>query len=177
MLVSGYAIYTFTDSYGSAIPVAILWGAIIFNLNRYIVSSMRKAGNERNELIMALPRIVLAVLISVVISRPLELKIFEKEIGAELTLINSELKEARVNQLRTKANMAILLLQKENTSLDSLTFQKEELRNELRSIARQEADGTGGSKKRNACSFIKSKKPMPIMQRRNLQSYNIVTPK
>ncbi len=158
MLASGYAIFTFTGSYWSAIPVGILWGLMIFNLDRFIVSSMRKTGNKRNEFIMALPRIVLAILISVVIARPLELKIFEKEIETELTLINTELKDAQIDQLRLKTTKEVALLQKENEAIALLTAQKEIKRDNLREIARQEADGTGGSMKRNAGPIYKIKK-------------------
>ncbi len=157
-LASGYAIYTFTSSYWSAIAVGLLWGLMIFNLDRFIVSSMRKTGNKRNETIMALPRIVLAILISVVIARPLELKIFEKEIETELAIINAEIKDTQIAQLRLKANTEIEALQKENESVESITSQKEQARDQLREIARMEADGTGGSLKRNAGPIYKIKK-------------------
>jgi len=158
MLASGYAIFTFTGSYFAAISVGVLWGLMIFNLDRFIVSSMRKTDNKRNEMIMALPRIVLAILISVVIARPLELKIFEREIETELTLINNEIKEAQIATLRSKTNSQITLLKNENKIMDDLTSIKEQSRNELREIARQEADGTGGSMKRNAGPIYKIKK-------------------
>lgn len=158
MLASGYAIYTFTSSYWSATLVGLLWGLMIFNLDRFIVSSMRKTGNKRNEIIMALPRIILAVIISVVISRPLELKIFEREIETELTLINTEIKDTQIAQLRTNATTQIDLLKEENESITLIISQKEQTRNELREIARQEADGTGGSMKRNAGPIYKIKK-------------------
>ena len=157
-LATGYAVYTFTDSYWSAVPVAILWGAMIFNLDRYIVSSMRKTGNKRHELIMATPRIVLAILISIVISRPLELKIFEKEIATELTTMNAELKDARIAQLKSNAAREIANYQNENSLLDSMVVLKEKTRDELREIARQEADGTGGTLRRNAGPIYKIKK-------------------
>jgi uncharacterized protein DUF4407 len=158
MLASGYAIYTFTASYWSSILVGLLWGLMIFNLDRFIVSSMRKTGNKRNEFIMALPRIILAILISVVISRPLELKVFEREIETELTLINAEIKETQIDQLRTKAEAEIESLQKENESIASVTSEKENSRDQLREIASQEADGTGGSMERNAGPIYKIKK-------------------
>lgn len=131
---------------------------MIFNLDRYIVSSMRKTGNKRTELIKALPRIVLAILISIVISRPLELKIFKKEIATELSLMNVEIKDTQIAQLKSKANAEIARYQKENYSLDSLVNQKEKNRDQLREIARQEADGTGGTMRRNAGPIYQIKK-------------------
>ena len=100
-LAGGYAIYTFSDSLWISIPTGIVWGGMIFNLDRYIVSSMRKAHSWKKEWLMATPRIFLAIIISLVIARPLELKIFEKEINAELITMNLELLQANqdsVNQ-------------------------------------------------------------------------------
>ncbi len=158
MIASGYAIYTFTDSYFASVLIGIVWGLMIFNLDRFIVSSMRKTGNKRNEFFMALPRIILAVLISVVIAKPLELKIFEKEIETELVVINEELKDEHIKKLKTFATLEIKAIQQEIQRLDSTVNQKETSRDKLREIARQEADGTGGSMKRNAGPIYKIKK-------------------
>src|SRR6187549_34343 len=80
-LAAGYALYTVFDNVAIASVFGLLWGLMIFNLDRYIVSSMRKEGNFNRELLTASPRIVLAIIISIVIAKPLELKIFEKEIA------------------------------------------------------------------------------------------------
>ena len=89
-LAGGYAIYTIFDSYWAAAFFGIIWGLMIFNLDRFIVSSMRKNGDSRQEWLSALPRLILAVIISVVIAKPLELKIFEKEVEAEISLMIQE---------------------------------------------------------------------------------------
>lgn len=170
MLASGYAIFTFTNSYWSSLLIGLLWGVMIFNLDRFIVSSMRKTDNKKNEIIMALPRIILAILISVVISRPLELKIFEREIETELVLINAEIKENRIAQLKSKAAVEINALQNENSLVRSLTSTKEKLRDQLREIARQEADGTGGTMKRNAGPIYKIKKADADIAERELSN-------
>src|SRR5690606_22700365 len=83
-LSAGYALYTIFESIGTAILFAILWGLLIFNLDRFIVSSMRKRNSVWSEWKLAIPRLVLAVLLALVISKPLELKIFEKEINRKL---------------------------------------------------------------------------------------------
>ena len=119
---------------------------------------------------MALPRIILAILISVVISRPLELKIFEREIETELVLINAEIKENRIAQLKSKAAVEIIALQNENSLVRSLTSTKEKLRDQLREIARQEADGTGGTMKRNAGPIYKIKKADADIAERELSN-------
>src|SRR5690606_1310656 len=62
----------------------LLWGLAIFNMDRYIVSSIKKTGSGNHQIMQALPRILLAIMIGIVISRPLELKIFDKEIRQKL---------------------------------------------------------------------------------------------
>ena len=83
-LSAGYALYTVFDTFWMSILFGVLWGLLIFNLDRFIVSSMRKKNNIWSEWKLAIPRLVLAVLLALVISKPLELKIFEKEINRKL---------------------------------------------------------------------------------------------
>lgn len=86
-LSSGYALYTIFDHLYAAIGFGIFWGLMIFNLDRYIVTSMKKSGHWFNQLMVATPRLLVAILLGIVISKPLELKIFEKEINKQLNII------------------------------------------------------------------------------------------
>jgi hypothetical protein len=169
-LAGGYALYTVFDSYWIAALAGIVWGTMIFNLDRFIVSSMRKSGNTRKEFFMALPRLILAVIISVVIAKPLELKIFDKEIDAELALMQQEQKmaeeavvSARFEQERNRLNADINTLKEEIAS-------KTQKRDELRRIAQQEADGTGGTKQRNAGPIYRIKKANADQVEKELKS-------
>jgi hypothetical protein len=87
-LSGGYAMYfVFSGSafaVGFAILFGLLWGTAIFNMDRYIVSSINKEGSTNQQILQASPRILLAIMIGIVISRPLELKIFDKEIRQKL---------------------------------------------------------------------------------------------
>src|SRR5471030_667953 len=87
-LSGGYAMYFVFAGNAFAVVFAILfgliWGTAIFNLDRYIVSSIDKAGTTNQQIVKASPRILLAIMIGIVISRPLELKIFDKEIRQKL---------------------------------------------------------------------------------------------
>src|SRR5262249_10716840 len=87
-LSGGYALWTVFQSAPSAISFGLLWGILIFNLDRYIVMSLRNRrggfGAFFRQLATASPRLVLAVLIASVITIPLELKIFEREILDQL---------------------------------------------------------------------------------------------
>jgi len=87
-LSGGYAMYFVfsgsTFAVGFAILFGLIWGTAIFNMDRYIVSSINKEGSTNQQILQASPRILLAIMIGVVISRPIELKIFDKEIRQKL---------------------------------------------------------------------------------------------
>ncbi len=119
-LSAGYALYTIFQSLIPALFFGILWGLMIFNLDRYIVSSMRKNHRIWNEWKMALPRLVFAGLIAVVISKPLELKIFERE-------INRKLDEKKISLMQeTKETITIQFAE-----IDILESQKDSLKREI----------------------------------------------
>ncbi len=87
-LSGGYAMYFVFSGSPAAVLFAvffgIIWGLAIFNMDRYIVSSISKSGTTNQQIMQATPRILLAIMIGLVISRPLELKIFDKEIRQKL---------------------------------------------------------------------------------------------
>ncbi len=87
-LSGGYALWTVFQSYPYAITFGLLWGILIFNLDRYIVMSLHKSrggfGAFCRQVATASPRLLLALLIASVITVPLELKIFEREIIDQL---------------------------------------------------------------------------------------------
>jgi hypothetical protein len=76
----GYAIYSIFFNVFWAIVFSLLWAIMIFNIDRYIVSGIRKLKPAKSQLFMALPRMVVAIIISLVISKPVELKIFSDKI-------------------------------------------------------------------------------------------------
>lgn len=155
---AAYALHTIFDSTWLAIAFGLVWGLMIFNLDRYIVSSMKNRGIAGRDLLVALPRLALAVIIAVIISKPLELKLFDKEIQAELILMEQELiaEQEALTSLRFDSAMAVndaelLLIQQQIAA-------KTAKRDELARIAIEEADGTGGSQRRNMGPIYKAKK-------------------
>ena len=157
-MAAAYAIFTFSENLWLSLLVGIVWGGMIFNLDRYIVSSMRKSYSWKKEWTMATPRIFLALIISLVIARPLELKIFEKEIKAELTLMNTEIINARRDSTNNYYQSLIISKQQEIDLLLAAISSKQQRRDELRALASAEADGTGGSMRRNAGPIYQIKK-------------------
>lgn len=157
-LSASYALFTVFDNYFSAIAFGIVWGLMIFNLDRFIVSSMRKEGRTGREFAMAIPRLILAVLISVVIARPLELKIFEKEIAPELVVMEQEKYASQERELMNRFVPYQDSLRSHVVQLKNEIAEKALRRDELRRIAQEEADGTGGSRRRNLGPIYKVKK-------------------
>jgi hypothetical protein len=110
-LAGGYAFYTIFEPKGDAlnsvrtiasgindnvdtatmvraIIFGIIWGLIIFNIDRFIVTSTGKGdGTEeitRKELKGALPRIIMGAIIALTISKPVEIRMFKTEIDVKL---------------------------------------------------------------------------------------------
>jgi hypothetical protein len=148
-LSGAYAIQTVFDNILVAITFGVIWGLMIFNLDRYIVSSMRKEGKFLREMLTAMPRVILAVLISIVIAKPLELKIFEKEIQPELIVMKQQALARQELELKGR------FTQDQQQTREEISLLKKELeakaakRDELVRAAQEEADGTGGSMKKN----------------------------
>jgi hypothetical protein len=110
----GFAFYTIfgpknnaihdTFSWGALIGsgiFGIVWGLIILNLDRFIVSSTGKGdGTDKvtlKEFGQAIPRIIIALILGLAISAPLEIKILESEIDSELSAYQKEYAE-KLNQ-------------------------------------------------------------------------------
>lgn len=62
-------------------PLGLIWGFNVLALDRAIISSINKKDSVDAQFFKAIPRISLAIIIGIVLSTPLELKIFEKEIN------------------------------------------------------------------------------------------------
>lgn len=157
-MAAAYALFTVFDSYWVSISLGIIWGLMIFNLDRYIVSSMRKEARQYREFFTALPRIVLAVAISIVIAKPLELKIFAKEIEPELVIMEQQVYTRQEAESRNRFGATLTQLRQDIQNLKTEIKEKSFQRDALMLAAQQEADGTGGSRKRNLGPIYKVKK-------------------
>ncbi len=156
-LSAGYALYTVFESYVVSTIFAIIWGMMIFNLDRYIVSGMRKKSNFLKELAMAAPRIILAVFIGIVIATPLELKLFESEINAEIGMMQQETYRQQDELLKKRYEADTKVINDEITLLRNKLSKFDQERTARLSEALAEADGTGGSKIRAMGAIYKAK--------------------
>jgi len=145
-IAASYALFTVFDNYFTSIFFGLVWGLLIFNLDRFIVSTIKKNDDKWKEVLQATPRIVLAIIIAVVISKPLELKIFEKEINQVLLEQKNDLTLANKAQIANQFTPEINSLQDEISSLKTEIEIKEIETNNLYSTYISEAEGTAGTK-------------------------------
>ncbi|CAM4038404.1 DUF4407 domain-containing protein [Flavobacterium antarcticum] len=156
-IASAYALFTVFDTIYIALGFALVWSLLIFNLDRFIVSTIRKRDSFWSEFVQATPRIILALIIAIVISKPLEIKIFEKEINTVL------LKEKNAMMLTNKKEVANYFqtdLDKNKSQVDSLKaeiLKKEKEVNTLYETYITEAEGTAGTKKLGKGPVFKEK--------------------
>lgn len=166
----GYAFYTIFSPKGDAVneePVhlasalasivfGIIWGLIILNMDRFIVSSTGKGdGTDKitgKEFIQAIPRIIIAVILGIAISAPLEVRILKTEIDAELQKKqdiylfdlnkNTDIKIA----FQMKSNKEELVKSEKEIDEIDLAFEKQRLEiREQRRLLELEAEGKTGS--------------------------------
>jgi len=94
MLSSYYAFQLIFPGFWISFFLCLVWGTIIFNLDRYIVSSFRMNQTSKKELFQVIPRILMALAISIVIAKPLEVEIFKYEINQVLERDKIELSDS-----------------------------------------------------------------------------------
>jgi hypothetical protein len=87
-----------------SIIFGFLWGLMIFNLDRFIVTSTGKGdGTEKitgQEFLNALPRMFLGTIIAITISAPLEIRIFKSEIDLEVAKQQEKEKSFGIEQAK-----------------------------------------------------------------------------
>ncbi|KAA3440663.1 DUF4407 domain-containing protein [Rufibacter hautae] len=156
-LSGGYALYTVFDSVVAAAAFGLLWGAVIFNLDRFIVSTIRKEGKFGKEFLQILPRLVLALVLAIVISKPLELRIFQKEIDSVLEEKKAQLAlehQKLINQQFTEADSVRKDIDRIKAEIGTKSAQRDTLYTQMSS----ESDGTGGTKKIGRGPIFQEKK-------------------
>ncbi len=120
-----FAIQTIVSSLWTALGISLLWGVLILFLDRLIVSTIVKSDTWQRQLLSALPRIILASIIAIVISRPIEIKLFEELIQQQIMddlLTEQEEYKSRKEALTGMENMeeAIQKLENNTSNLDSI---------------------------------------------------------
>ena len=172
----GYAFYFIFKSTILALIFGMIWGFMIFCLDRYFVLSMIKSGGNFKELFLAFPRIILAIIIGFVISRPIELRLFQDEIDQHLAdkrefqiLETDSLYEGKIQSVNllfaSKEEVLIItrdtLKEKERKEVSNWKIQLKEyqnIRNDAFDSYKCECDGTCGTGNKGNGSECKRKK-------------------
>lgn len=134
----------------------LVWGLVIFNIDRFIVSSTGSGDGtssiNASEFFQALPRMLMAGLIGLCLSTPLELRILKPEIDTELRIRQDALRqesdsrtELRFAQKKERLEDQIILLKSE---IQELKNTQENRRVEIKKQRRNlelEAEGKTGT--------------------------------
>ena len=152
MISGGYAMFFVFDSVIAAVIFAMFWGMLIFNLDRFIVNSMHTDGKDTlswKKIKAALPRFIMAIFLGIVISTPLEMKIFNDRIESQLlkdniTRINEAKKESKDYNTITLLKAELSNLSKERKTLsDELQKAQKDLKEEAEGNALSGIAGHG----------------------------------
>ena len=144
-IAASYALFTVFDNLLASIFFGFIWGLLIFNLDRFIVSTIKKRNNFTDELIQASPRILLAVIIAVVIAKPLEMKIFEKEINQVLLTEKNQMTLENKDQIALQFTPKTESLDQDISALQNQINNKEDEVNALYDTYIAEAEGREGT--------------------------------
>ncbi len=144
ILSGGYALNTAFDVLWLSIALGIFWGLLVFNLDRFLVSTMKKSRAKVRELIQITPRLFLAVLLAIVISAPLELKIFEEEIDESLYYAGA----IKMDKLDSLYDARLFMQETRIALLKRHTEKKADIRDEYYQQYVCECDGTCGTGKK-----------------------------
>lgn len=154
----GYALQKAFGSIIWAITFGLIWGLMIFNLDRFIVSSIKKVKKDPdrktrqrlahwwNDLLIASPRIILAVFFSLIITKPLELGLFEREIGTQIDKENTAMQRGSVEDVG-KNFPQLQQLEQENAALRKEIEDKEARKEQMRKTMNEEREGRGFTRK------------------------------
>lgn len=128
----------------------LIWGLIIFNLDRFIVSSTGKGdGTEAitwDELKGALPRIFMGIIIAITISKPLEIRMFKSEIDMALYELQEEEREALVKTKTAELDKRNSEVQLQIATMKKEIHDKEDHYNQLEQTYSEEATGQRGAR-------------------------------
>jgi hypothetical protein len=179
-LSGGYAMYFVFKGDTAAVFFSVffglLWGLAIFNMDRYIVSSINKNSSSAKQIAQATPRILLAIMIGMVISRPLELKIFDKEIRERLKVSYLNNQRSKIDTLNkaftNKYTIEINKLNEAKAQRDSLEAgikaDRQKLNYEVFGTKTEETSGVMGYG-----PYAKRKEEELRQRQQNLDSLNV----
>ena len=134
--------HTFVISPVAALFGGVIWGILIYSLDRAVLTSFRKSDTGKISIIQ---RFILTISLALIIGEPLLIQLFSKEIALEMTQKGQTV--ATVSRQNVTARF--------QTEIDTLTNDKNEVENRLESLKADrdakenavigEIEGTSGS--------------------------------
>jgi hypothetical protein len=121
-LSAGFALHTGVRApLAVSVLIAVLWALAIANLDRWLVAAAGRRELWWQNLATLVPRILLALVIGAVVSTPLVLWIFQREIQAQLTVTQQVERNTYEQRLRSDARFVVIPgLQAEVTKLQQV---------------------------------------------------------
>ncbi|MDQ0728119.1 DUF4407 domain-containing protein [Microbacterium sp. W4I20] len=104
-----------------AVPLALVWALIIFNLDRFLTSTMTSTKNVWRLIGLAIPRVIMAAIIGFVVAEPLVLQVFHNDIAREV---------ASTNITQSQSDQEALETGPEKIALDAASARVAELENQ-----------------------------------------------
>src|SRR6476661_1901369 len=89
-----------------ALLVGLGWGAVVVNLDRMLLVGMAHDASLKRNLLMAVPRVGLALVLGIVVATPLTLQVFHKEIDTEVVSMQASASDAYKKALDSDARFA-----------------------------------------------------------------------
>jgi hypothetical protein len=129
-----------------AVLVGLAWGAVILNLDRLLILSLKPRAGTVRLILMIVPRILMAALLGLVIATPLTLRIFQPEINAQMTSDNIVRVETTTGVLNTGTQQAELdrinaqIKKHEDTLAGNVTYTSPNLEQAQKELTQAQAD-------------------------------------
>jgi hypothetical protein len=154
--------FALDQTFGS-MPVAIVgglaWGALILTVDRLIQISIRKEEKKGSKAFwMALPRLLMIVVLSFLITDPLLHKFFEHEIDYQLSLETQQVADNTAAAAAARDKDDLAKLEDEIGRLTDGLEQKKAARDKRYKEWMAEGEGTGGTMKAGKGLFYREKK-------------------
>ena len=163
----GYAISFVFQEAPLYVPLGfgLVWGLMIFNLDRFMVNTMYSDGKHsisKEEFFGGLPRIILAIFLGIVISTPLEIRVFQDKIISQLAIdqgkVGDEVRKAHdllyqqrkdvEDQIATRNNQLTDLRAGKLDGISGRVADKEKELKEAENRLYNETNGDGVTKKK-----------------------------
>ena len=103
-------------------PLAMLiglgWGFVVVNLDRMLLVGMAHDSSLKRNLVLAVPRVGLALVLGVVIATPLTLQVFHREIDTQIVALQAEKSDAYQRSLDADARFVGLPELREQVAIE-----------------------------------------------------------